>query len=138
MIEFGYIYLLLHGREIVYVGRTLDPKARIRVHRSSKVFDQTIVIPVANSVVMERDLIQAINPSLNRIGTMPEGADKLIRKQRAVDAAIAARDAAILDAVDAGFSFYAVHKAMTVGYGRQVMTQPTVKAIYRRTKERAV
>ena len=60
--------------------------------------------------------------------------DPLVQAQLAFDAAAAARDAALVAEIDGGATFYRAWKRLWEGCGREVITQPTVKAIYERTK----
>lgn len=67
-------YLLLLGKEIVYVGSSLDMPERVKGHRSNgRPFDKAFYIPASGDdrTTLEKILIKAINPTHNRQGKWP-------------------------------------------------------------------
>ncbi len=65
------VYLLFRNRQLVYVGRSKDPSARIAVHRrNGRPFDHAVAVPCdpADVAWIETALISALNPPQNRLG----------------------------------------------------------------------
>jgi hypothetical protein len=63
------VYLLLSEGVIVYIGRSLNMRSRVKTHRvDGRPFDEVRAIPCdeAASVWLERDLIRVLRPTQNR------------------------------------------------------------------------
>lgn len=86
------IYFLVKDDEVVYVGQSVNPIARIGNH-TDKDFDRAYMIPVPSSMLndVEGALIRAINPPLNSgsrkiaVGPGNRGADGFILKKYAAN-----------------------------------------------------
>lgn len=63
----GYIYGLLKGGELVYVGQTVNLSARLAIHRRRKAFDRALfmIVPRAAMNFVEGELIERLKPRLN-------------------------------------------------------------------------
>ncbi len=66
------VYALVDKGEIVYVGQSVSPSARIRTHLADKAFTQVFILPTAAAELsrVEGELIRALRPVLN--STLPD------------------------------------------------------------------
>lgn len=64
----GYVYFLMDGEEVVYVGQTCDLKNRIGRHRKDKAFTGVYFVRVRVDRLLERErhYIRKFNPRYNR------------------------------------------------------------------------
>jgi hypothetical protein len=73
----GFVYFLVHKKEIVYVGQTIQLTQRIGSHKKDKTFDHALYFK-CNRLDMDRlesALIAALMPQYNRVGLEPSLAD---------------------------------------------------------------
>lgn len=61
------VYFLVKKKEVVYVGQSVSPYARIGHHMTAKDFDQAYLLPVPKTMLdaVEGAIIRALNPPLN-------------------------------------------------------------------------
>lgn len=69
-VPLGYpagVYFLVNGDEVVYIGQSVSPLARIGQHKDSKEYDKAFMIPVPREELdhVEGALIRLFNPVLN-------------------------------------------------------------------------
>jgi hypothetical protein len=71
----GFVYFLIDGEEIVYVGRTTNVEQRVALHLNDvdkrvdvKVFNRVLwrEVPLADYGIYENALIRALRPKYNR------------------------------------------------------------------------
>ncbi len=65
-----FLYFLLDGYEVVYVGQTKNIVQRIQSHRKDKIFDGVQFLrmpPRFHPLVLESAFIKKMNPKLNRV-----------------------------------------------------------------------
>ena len=77
-VEGHFVYLLLDGYDVVYVGKTNNAKSRVKFHRiSGKAFDsiQFIECSKLDQRPLERVLIYGLSPKYNTQVTWPSKAD---------------------------------------------------------------
>jgi hypothetical protein len=75
----GFIYFLLRGRSIVYVGRTISLDARMQRHFSHYHIDRAfyVEVPVSKMNEIESALIRTIKPKMNCTrDTSPDPTDR--------------------------------------------------------------
>jgi excinuclease UvrABC nuclease subunit len=83
-IEGHFVYLLLDGSDVVYVGKTNNAKSRVKFHRiSGKAFDsiQFIECSKLDQRPLERVLIYGLNPKYNTQVTWPSQDDYSVSKK---------------------------------------------------------
>lgn len=81
----GYVYVLVRGKEIRYVGQTTNLERRIQTHyRSRKIFTRAMYLKTKHEdrVVLEAALIRTLKPKYNLGGFLPpSGSDfEILRK----------------------------------------------------------
>jgi hypothetical protein len=61
------VYFLVHGTEVVYVGQSTSPIARVINHRNNKVFERAFMVPVPRELLdeVEGALIRFFKPRMN-------------------------------------------------------------------------
>lgn len=59
------VYFLMQGDEIVYVGQSVSPGARIAQHVKDKNFDRVLLIPTINLSEVETKYIKLLRPKYN-------------------------------------------------------------------------
>lgn len=66
--ELEGIYFLIKNKEIVYIGRSINPKSRINKHQKEKDFDSYIIQPTfgKNAAKLEGKYINKFSPKLNK------------------------------------------------------------------------
>ena len=60
-----YVYKLMDGDEVVYVGKTKDPQQRVAQHRVDKKFDSVFVSQCSDVNKVEKELIGYYKPKYN-------------------------------------------------------------------------
>jgi predicted GIY-YIG superfamily endonuclease len=68
-IKSNFVYFILQGQEVVYVGSTINISARISQHRKDKDFTNILLIKYNNHENMynsEKRIISKFNPKLNK------------------------------------------------------------------------
>lgn len=66
--DFGYVYFLFIGDNVLYIGETRKPQTRMRQHFEDKVFDtvKMIEVPADRLKIKEKELIAKYDPIFNR------------------------------------------------------------------------
>ena len=60
-----YVYKLMDGDEVVYVGKTANPQQRVTQHRADKKFDRVFVSQCIEADRVEKELIGHYKPKYN-------------------------------------------------------------------------
>jgi predicted GIY-YIG superfamily endonuclease len=60
------VYILMQGDEVVYVGQSVNPSARLGKHTQDKVFDKAYLIPTNNLLETEAIYINKFKPKYNK------------------------------------------------------------------------
>jgi hypothetical protein len=59
------VYILMCGKEIVYVGQSTNPSIRIGQHIKDKIFDRALLIPTMDLDAVEQHYINKFKPKYN-------------------------------------------------------------------------
>lgn len=59
------VYFLLHEEEIVYIGQSINPGARISQHAKDKIFDRVLLLPTMDLDTVEAKYIKKFQPKYN-------------------------------------------------------------------------
>lgn len=86
------VYFLCLGAEVVYVGQSVAPAARVSTHRSDKQFDRSYLLPVPESLLncVEGAFIRLLRPKLNGHGPAVSDNDMVFVKTTFLQAQVAA------------------------------------------------
>ena len=60
------VYILMQGDEVVYVGQSVNPSARLGKHTQDKIFDKAYLIPTNNLLETEAIYINKFKPKYNK------------------------------------------------------------------------
>lgn len=60
------VYILMQGSEVVYVGQSINPSARLAKHSQDKVFDRAYLIPTNDLLAVEAKYINMFKPRYNK------------------------------------------------------------------------
>jgi len=60
------VYILMHQNEVVYVGQSINPSARLAMHSKDKLFDRAFLIPTNDLLRVEAEYIAKFKPKYNK------------------------------------------------------------------------
>jgi hypothetical protein len=60
------VYILMQGSDVVYVGQSINPSARLAKHSQDKLFDKAYLIPTNDLLAVEAKYINMFKPRYNK------------------------------------------------------------------------